>query len=173
MSDNLANLLILGAGQYSYVIEEIARLSGRFQDINCLDDVAPIDQRILGRIEDAEHMPREYSFAVAAIGNPQKRRALTHKLLQCRFRLPILIHPCSWVSCSATLSPGCVVEAHAVINANAFVGMGSFICAGAVVNHNTVIGDFCQIDCNSTVPARSRVQDETKVNCGMVFVSEK
>lgn len=159
------SLLILGAGQYGCVVREIAQAMDCFQTIDYLDDQNPI---AIGKLADYQQFAEKYTCAVVAIGNPQVRLGYLEKLKD-HYNLPNLIHPKSYVSPSAQLSSGCVVEPMAVIQANTSVGVGCLICAGAVVNHNSVLGAGCQIDCNSTVPARSVVQSLTKVKPGEVF----
>ena len=159
------SLLILGAGQYGCVVKEIAQAMNCFQSIDYLDDQNPI---AIGKLADYTYFAEKYTCAVVAIGNPQMRLAYLEKL-KGHYRLPNLIHPHSYISTSAQLGCGCVVEPMAVVHANTKVGTGCLICAGAVVNHNSELGDGCQIDCNSTVPARSVVQNHTKVGAGTVF----
>jgi len=169
VSNTTNNLLILGAGQYSFVIEDIAHLGGNFSQIHCLDDKVTRSQRVVGCFNELAKFREEHLFAIVAIGNPNVRRELTASLLRLGYKLPILVHPRAWISPTASVADGCILEANAIVNANAVVGLCSFICAGAVINHNACVGDFCQIDCNATVPARAVVPQETKVNCGEIY----
>ena len=169
MSSLAGNLLILGAGQYSYILEDIARLSDLYRMVCFIDDAAPRDDRVIGRTADLERLRGDFACAAIAIGNPMVRRALSERLRQLSYSLPVLRHPTAWTSPSAQLAPGCVLEAHTTINANAAIGQCTFICAGAVVNHNAIVGDFCQIDCNATVAARAQVPADLKVGSGIVF----
>ena len=169
MDGHLDNILILGAGQYSYVVEDIVRLTGLYEEIGVLDDCSPVGGRVAGTFADAERLRGTFSCAAIAIGNTTVRSALAAYLLQLGYSLPVLRHPTAWASPSAQLAPGCVLEAHTTINANAVLGQCTFICAGAVVNHNAKVGAFCQIDCNAVVNARDVVPDKTKVPAGTVF----
>lgn len=158
------SLLILGAGQYGCLVKEIAEETGDYYQIDFLDDNNPV---AIGTLEDFTQFAGEYTCAVVAIGNPRVRMEYLEKLQGC-YKIPILCHPRSWVSPSARIGAGCVIEPMAVIQANAIVGAGCLICAGAVVNHNSELGEGCHIDCNSTVAARAKVSPHTKVCFGEV-----
>ena len=162
-------LLIIGAGQYAQVVRDIAISLECYAEIAFVDDHAPLVGEVIGRTADLEALHGRFAHAIVAIGNPALRRELTERLLALGYKVPVLIHPRGWVSPTATVAPGCVIEASAVVNAHASLGTATLVCAGAVVNHNAVVGAYCQIDCNATVPARSNVPENTKLPAGTVF----
>lgn len=165
---NRSGLLILGAGQYGIVAMETAQAMGCFSRIAFLDDSSPI---ALGKLESYQAFLQEYESAFVAIGNPEMRLAWLEKLGEAGYELPVLIHPRSYVSTSATLEKGTIVEPMAVVQAGAVVEEGGLLCAGCVVNHNSVVKRGCQIDCNAVVPARAVVPEKTKIPCGTVAES--
>lgn len=160
------NLLILGAGQYGFVVEDTANAMGCFDRIAFLDDASP---RAIGKMADLAAFRQEFSQAFVAMGRPDLRLEYLQRLRDAGYTPATLIHPTAVVSPLARIGPGSIVEALAVVNANAEVGEGCLICAGAVVNHNACVGSCCQIDCNATVPARSQVPAGTKIPCGSVW----
>ena len=162
-------LLIVGAGQYAQVVRDIAISLECYAEIAFVDDRVPLEGDIIGRTADLEALHGRFAHAIVAIGNPALRRELTERLLDLGYEVPVLVHPRGWVSPTATVAPGCVVEASSVINAYVALGTATLVCAGAVVNHNAVVGPYCQIDCNATVPARGNVPENTKLSAGTVF----
>lgn len=162
------SLLILGAGQYGCLVKEIAEATGDYYQIDFLDDNNPV---AIGKLADYERFAEEYTCAAVAIGNPRLRMEYLEKLKD-SYKLPILLHPRSWVSLSARIGMGCIIEPMAVIQANVTVGAGCLICAGAVVNHNSELGDGCHIDCNSTVAARAKVSPYTKLCSGEIVLPD-
>ena len=120
---NGKKLLILGAGQYGQLVRETALAIGSFAKVAFLDDGNPV---ALGKLEAYSNFVREYSCAFVAIGNPTVRRFWLDRLEQAGFELPVLVHPKAWVSPSAQLAPGVIVEPMAVANAGAKVGRGPF-----------------------------------------------
>ena len=160
------NLLILGAGQYGQVVRETAEATGQFFRIGFLDDSNPA---ALGKMAEYVSFLREYPCAVVAMGNPALRRQWLEKLEQAGFELPVLIHPRAYVSPSAVLGAGTVVEPLAAVNTEAIVDKGGLLCAGCVVNHNAHVMTCCQIDCNAVVASNAVVPEGTKVCSGTVF----
>ena len=160
------NLLILGAGQYGCVVRETAEDMGCFAKIAFLDDNSPL---AIGKLADYEHFTKEYNCAFVAMGNPQLRMLWLEKLERAGYALPVLIHPKAYVSPSARLGKGTIVEAMAVVNSEAVVEMGGLMCAGCVVNHNAHVMAACQIDCNAVVASNAIVPEGSKLCCGTVF----
>lgn len=160
-----SGLLILGAGQYGVVAMETAQAMECFSKIAFLDDSNPI---AIGKLEIFGEFLKEYRSAFVAIGNPEVRLAWIEKLEQAGYELPVLIHPRAYVSPSAELGKGTIVEPMAAVQAGAVVEEGGLLCAGCVVNHNSIVKRGCQIDCNAVVPARMTVPEKTKIPCGTV-----
>ena len=160
------NLLILGAGQYGQVVQETAQAMGCFEKIGFLDDSSPI---ALGKLADYQSFAREYGCAFVAMGNPALRIQWLDKLEQAGYELPVLIHPKAYVSPSAQLGKGCIVEPMSVVHTGCILGKGCLICAGAVVNHASLCGDCVQIDCNATVAGNTVVPSGIKVPSGTVY----
>jgi len=165
----MKKLLILGAGQYGRVVQETATAMGCFERIAFLDDRSPL---AIGKLAQYRDLAEQFDCAFVAMGNPQLRMKWLDDLKQAGFLLPILIHPQAFVSPSAILGEGTIVEAMAVVNTEAVVEMGGLICAGAIVNHNAHIMPGCQIDCNAVVASNAVVPEGTKVPSGSVFERE-
>lgn len=151
-------LLILGAGEYGQLVKEIAR--NKYPVIVFLDDDSPV---AIGKMSDLEKYKGEYD-AIVAIGNPEKRKELFEKLECLGFDIPTIVSDKAYVSPSAEIELGCVIESMAVINTGAKIKRGTFINAGAVVNHNATVNEFCQIDCNAVVGADAEVPAEMHLN---------
>ena len=155
-----SNLLILGAGQYGQVAKEIAESMGCFEKIDFLDDHSEI---AIDKLGNYEMYSQEYSYAIVAIGNADIRLEYIRKLEEALFKIAILVSPRAYVSPSAQLMKGTIVEPMAVVNANAVVEIGERAfyqcenlngsCAGAIVNHNVTVGDGCLLQCGSIVAA--------------------
>lgn len=164
------NLLILGAGQYGFVAKEVAEAMGCFQKIDFLDDNNPI---AIGKINDYEIFRKKYEAAIVAIGNSQIRLALLDNLKKCSYHIPTLIHPKSYVSPSAKIGEGCIVEPFAGIHTEVVIDLGCLLSMNCVVNHNAVIEKGCHVDCGAIIPARAVVKMNTKVFSGTVFEETK
>lgn len=159
------NLLILGAGQYSFVARETAEAMGRFGKIDCLDDNNP---SAIGKLSDYLKLFGEYTQAFVAMGNPTLRLQWLEKLKTAGYGLPVLVSPKAYVSPSAQVMGGCIVEPMAAVQANSVIKTGCLVCAGSIVNHNAVVEPGCQIDCGAVIMSNAFVSAGTKVPCGMV-----
>ena len=159
------HLLILGAGQYSFVARETAEAMGCFGKIHCLDDNNP---SAIGKLSDYLKLFGEYTHAFVAMGNPVLRLEWLGKLEAAGYGLPVLISPKAYVAPSAQVMGGSIIEPMAVVHSNALVKTGCLICAGSIVNHNAVVESGCQIDCGAIVMSNATVPAGTKVPCGAV-----
>lgn len=167
MGNNNNNLLIIGAGQYGMVTKEVAKSMGRFGKIDFLDDNNYI---ALGKIEDYTRFINKYRYAIVAIGNPDLRDAWLNKLVDAGYEIPVLIHKKAYVSPSAEIGKGSVIEPMAVVHTDVIVGIGCFISAGAILNHNCILGNLVHINCGSIVNARVYVKKFTRTECGTVLI---
>ena len=160
------NLLILGAGQYGAVAKETAQAMDCFGRIDFLDDANPI---ALGTLSCCKTLRGSYDCAFVAIGDAEVRMYWLTELVQAGYEPAVLIHPRAWVSPSARLMAGIIVEPMAVVHANAVVESGTLLCAGGVVNHNAHVLSGCKIDCNAVVAPRTVVPEKTHVPSSTCF----
>ena len=156
--ERMKKLLIVGAGEYGQLVRELAFDCG-YQKVEFLDDNSSL---AVGKVNDYTLFKDEYSEFIVAIGNPASRRNAVSKLEK-DFKLVSLIHPRAYISYTAEIGSGSIVEACSAINTGAVLGKCSFVNAGAIVNHNSSVGEYSQIDCNAVVAARAEVPPETKV----------
>lgn len=166
MIENMTNLLILGAGQYGMVAKEIAESMGTFSDIAFLDDNNPI---AIGKLNEYAYFINEYDSAVIALGDAKMRLELLTELENCGFEIPVLMHKNAYVSPSAIIGKGSIIEPMAVIHTDVKIGAGCIISAGTIVNHNAVVSDGCHLNCGTIVGARANVNVMTKSDYGQII----
>lgn len=173
----IQNLLIVGAGIYGLVAKEIAESMGCFLRIDFVDDGAketPDGTSVIGTTKDLPELSKRYTNVIVAIGNPVVRQKLIHIIEEeTLLRLVTLVSPRAYVSPSAQIGKGCIIEPMAVVHTGAALGKGCLICAGAVVNHAAMCGDCVQVDCNATVDGNTVVPGGIKVASGTVYEKKK
>lgn len=159
------NLLIIGAGHYGMIVKEIAETLG-YDKIDFLDDNS---EKAVGRINEMAQFTNEYRNAVVAIGNAGIRLKLIAELEKAGCDIPILVHEKAYISKSAVIGKGSIIEPMAVVHTEARIGTGCLISAGAVINHNSIIDDGCHIDCGTVVGARAVVRSKTNTKYGEII----
>ena len=160
------NLLIIGAGQYGAMIKESARALNVYDKIDFLDDRS---EKAIGKISDYIKFTDKYQCAIVAIGDGWKRVEISDKLKAAGYRIVSFISRRAYVSQSAKIAEGCVIEPMSVVSTAVEIGRCVIVSSGAVVNHNSSVADGCHINCNATVRSNSEVPPMTKVDYGEIF----
>ena len=167
------NLLIVGASTYGVVASEIAADMGCFEKIDFVDDerkTTPNGIGVVATTRDIDELAIEYSNIIVAIGNPDVRLSLLKKIKEkTPYRIVSLVSPKAYVSPSAKIMSGCIIEPMAVVHTGCVICPGCIISAGAVVNHATMCCDGVHVDCNATIEGYCLVPAGTKICSGEVY----
>ena len=159
----MSSLLILGGGQYGRLTAEIA--AEQYDRICFLDDGLPKSETVLGKIADWKTFAPAFDAVIVAIGNAETRKRYAEMLPN----LVSLISSRAYISPSAVIGVGCIIEPFATVSAGVILGRGCIVSSGAVLNHDSTVGDYCHINCNATVAARSTVESGVKISYGQVW----
>lgn len=154
----MKSLLVIGAGGHGRVVKEIAQDIG-YEKIDFLDDNNP---NAIGKIKDLAGF-KEYHEAIVSIGNNKLRKELLDMLEQLKYCIPVLIHPTAYISRSAFIDVGTVIEPKVVVNANTKIGKGSIISVGAIIDHDATLGKCVHINAGAIVKAGGQVKDLEKL----------
>lgn len=167
------NLLIIGAGPYGEVASEIAVDMGCFEKIDFLDDerkVTPNGIDVVGTTQVCSELATQYSNIIVAIEEPEVRLSWLHKIKEeMPYCIISLVSPKAYVSPSAQIMCGCIIEPMAVVHTGCVIGTGCIISAGAVVKHATKCCDAVHVDCNATVEEYCVVPAGSKICIGEVY----
>lgn len=151
------------------VAKEIAASTKLFEKNAFLDDNNPV---AIGKLSDYKDFAEEYDCAIVAIGNAEIRLRLIDELESTGCEVVTLIHDKAYVSPSAKIGKGSIIEPMAVIQTDVKVGTGCIISAGAILNHNSVIEAGCHIDCGTIIGARALVKAKTKTPYGATITEQ-
>lgn len=162
----MRKLLIIGAGGHGQVVAEVAENCG-YSDIAFVDDYS---DKAICKIADVAKLKDVYKNAFVGIGNNKFREKLIECLKAKGFRIPVLIHPSAYISRTAVIFEGTVVEPKAIVNANSKIGEGSIISVGAIVDHSVEIGKFCHVNSGAIVKAGAKLDDYVKLEAGEVVL---
>lgn len=163
----MTRLILIGAGGHGKVVADTAQATG-FRDIVFITgDSSGRRQNgqwpIVGSAEDFQ--PSEMPCFLA-VGDNSTRAALWR-----RYNLvdsPVLSHPASVVSPSATLGPGTLTVAGSIINADARVGRGGILNTGCSVDHDCALGNFVHISPGARLAGGVTVGDRSWIGIGAV-----
>jgi UDP-3-O-[3-hydroxymyristoyl] glucosamine N-acyltransferase len=160
----MSSLLIIGAGSFSPEVEELASLVG-YNDIAFLDDnpTAAYCSPVIGTTADIEKFRSQYDTAIVALGNNNTRIKYHEELKRCGYTIPVLIHPTAYVSPTATISPGCIIRAKAVVSRDVKIGEATILNVGALLDHHVEIGYGCHILMGAVVRNKAKVEPLTRV----------
>lgn len=166
----MKNLLIVGAGGHGKVVKEIADALEKFEKIEFLDDVNP---KAIGKIEEMGQFRNEFDCIFPAVGNNEFRRKIMENAKKMNYEVPVLVHPTAYVSPSATLGNGTIVEAMAVIHTKAVVEEGCIIAIGALIDHEALIEKYTYISCGTIVKANAKVGQLLTIPSGIIVTKEE
>ena len=164
-------LMILGAGQYGLVIEDIAIQTNRFTKICFLDDHAA-SPRVIGKCADYIRYIDDQTVFHVAFGNNESRADWCRALKEQGAKLINIVHPTAYISPTAVLGTGIAVLPMAIINSNVIVRDSVLINNGAIVDHDCVIGEYAHICVGAIVKANNYIPAKAKVEAGEVILNE-
>ena len=162
----MKSLLIIGAGGHGKVVAEVAEACG-YERIAFLDDNS---SEAVGKIGELNRFSADYEDAFVGIGNNELRGKLLAEAECAGYGIPVLVHNTAYVSKTAKIGKGTVVEPNAVVNAYSEIGEGCIISVGSVVDHNTVISRCCHINAGAIVKAGAALEPYTKLESGEVVM---
>lgn len=157
-------LLIVGAGSFSPEAEELARLLG-YDEIAFLDDrpEGAMSSPVIGGCDKIPALRDRFDTAIVALGNNAVRLRYHRQLLDCGYRVPVLVHPTAYISPDAVLGAGCIVRAKAVVSRFVRLGEATILNVGALVDHHVEIGEGCHILMGAVVRNMAKVPPLTRV----------
>lgn len=172
------NLLILCDSAYGTVAKEIVLSMGCFEKVDVLNQYFGVPETegeyheiSVGKLEDYEKFAGAYSYAVAAFEDSHTRLAWSDKLIEAGFAIISLISPKAYVSPSAQINQGCIIEPLAGVNSNASVGACCIIKMGALINHNSVVAEGCCCENYSIIKTGAYVEPHRLVEMQCIVES--
>ncbi|HZD48791.1 MAG TPA: acetyltransferase [Silvibacterium sp.] len=152
--------IVYGASGHGKVVADILHVCG--MDVEgFVDDSPKVSQlNILG---DGKWLAEQASLrpltVALGIGNNFDRRTVAERLISSNIPLLTAVHPTATIATSAKISPGVVIMAHAVVNADAFVGPGAIINTGAIVEHDCRVGSYAHLSPKAAIGGHVEVGD--------------
>lgn len=170
------NIVLIGRGGHSKVVEDIIRSKEEYNIVAYLDDRFSNFDSINGKyvgplsaINKVSSFFYDISFVIT-IGNNLIRKRVSQLLGLSNQDYATLIHSTAVVSPSAKIGHGTVVMASAVINADAQIGDHVIINTGAVVEHDNVVGDYAHLSPGAVLTGNVSIGEGSHVGAGGVII---
>lgn len=162
-------------------------LAGFLDDTHAPGEAVADGYRTLGSLDHAMATPGlrpgelELVFGIG-YADMRARRAALERVLAAGYALHTVVHPRACIEPGATLGPGCIVLAHAVIDqqvrtgaacfidigvrltAGTTVGCNNYFSSGTATGSRVVIGDDCFFGMDCTVTTEVRMGSRLFVN---------
>lgn len=159
------NLLILGMGQRGQVAKELAEQTEMFETVVLLDDLSDGVSN--------KNKITEYSFAFVAVADMTERLRLTGILEECGYTVVTLISSKSYISKTAKVGKGVMIEPFAVVNSGAVINDCCYIGANATIDCGSEVDKGSTICCGATVVDNTYVESKTEVKHGQICDGNK
>lgn len=152
---------IYGSGGSGREVKEMADMLGIWEDIVFIDDTVEA-----GMFKSIKRMPfaifcqtysREKAEVVIALGEPEHKITLFHKVKERGYPLANIIHPTSWISPTAIVGEGIIVKARVLISCDTIIGDNVGIEPFVSVGHDCILGENCQISSGVMIGGNSKV----------------
>ncbi len=163
----MKRLVIFGAGGYGQTVADLARQSGRYEQICFLDDQAT-GADVVGKCADFLRFVDVDTEMYPAFGNNAGRLQWLDRLQEQNIPIPTLIHATAYVSPTVQIDPGTMVLPHAVVNTGCHVERGCIVNCGAIVDHECVLKEGVHVCLGAIVKAENQIPACTKVEAGEV-----
>lgn len=106
---------------------------------------------------------------IIAIGEPDDRMRLYRRVKEKGYKCKTLIHPTAYVSPSAAIGEGTVIQHGVVVSSDAKVGDNCFFQSLALVGHDCAIGDHCVVSSHAAISGNVSIGDNTFIAPGVVI----
>lgn len=146
--------MIIGASGHAKVVIDAATSQQHFEVIGLLDEQKQIGEQhfgkpILGRQSNIAEIMKEHQVELAfvAIGDNAIRAKVVDQLEEAvpELRFAVIVHAKAIVAKQSEISPGTLVLAGAVVNANAHIGKHCIVNTLASVEHDVMMADYVSL----------------------------
>ncbi len=165
----MSSLIIFGAGGHGKVILETARVAG-WSVQGILDDRLMVK----GLMGVPVSLPDGFDYTKApitiAIGRNDIRKKIFLSLKGITQLAPVILHPFSGISPSASFGAGSVVLGGVVVNADSRVGQNCILNTSCSVDHDCIIGDHVHIGPGARLAGGVQIGTETLIGAGAVVL---
>ncbi|KAA1039303.1 acetyltransferase [Macrococcus equipercicus] len=167
------DIIIIGRGGFSYVVEEEMNQLNDYNVIGYMDssfkNSSIIDEKYHLSMFDTLTVPPDVHYFIA-IGNNSIRKKIIDELNINNERFISIVSVHAIVSPTVKLGYGSYIGAGVIVNANTTIGNHTIINTNATIEHDCNIGDFCLINTSSTLYSQTKIENDSVVKVGSTIV---
>ncbi|WP_394218330.1 acetyltransferase [Halobacillus trueperi] len=168
------DVLLIGDGGHSKVIQDIIQSEGKHRVIGLLDDKyerGSIRNNVfVGPVDSIFERLQENVGIILAIGNNGVRKKLVERLQIHPSQFVTVIHPSAIVSPSASIGRGTVVMPKVVVNANAVVNDHCILNTGSTVEHDCFVDRFAHLSPASTLTGQVYIEEGVNIGAAATVI---
>ena len=181
MNKELKEIYVIGAGGFGKVvldtIKEINRIKPSYLIAGFIDDDDSMKNKIVCGTEiigGLEYFRNEICqhkrvSAVISIANPKIKERIV-KYLGGMVEWETIIHPLAYVSESAEIGSGCVVQNFCSVNSEAVLGDHCSVVCNCLIGHDVVIGGFSSFMPLSGIGGNCKISTGVFVGIGAIVL---
>lgn len=158
---------IYGSGGAGCELREIAELQNVWKKLVFIDDTVKEDiYKGVVRVpfeRFSQTFGTKNAKIIIAQGEPEYKFTLYNKVKKKGYSLANLIHPNAYVSRSAKIGEGIVVQANACISCNVIISDNVHILPGAIIMHDCIIHKHCQISPGAVLGGGTEIGERTYI----------
>lgn len=126
--------------------------------------------RVMGGLEELCSSPQAYPLVIA-LGRPELRSKVYHRLKEAGHHFPTLIHNRAYVGDASRirLGEGVVIFPEAVLTADIVIGANTLIHVGCSLHHDFEAGKHCMIMPGSRFTGGAKLGDEVFIPPGTIL----
>lgn len=148
-------------------------VSGVLDDNPSAENLSRLEARnaqYLGDIDGYLSGPVPDSHFVVGIGNPRTRSAIHSRFLKAGMSPYSAVHRTVVMGEQATIRPGAVVCAGALISTNVHLGAAVHVNPGATVGHDSILEDFVSINPGAIISGEVSIGAASLIGAGAIVL---
>lgn len=169
---SVKNVIIIGFGGNSEdiidIIESINEVNKIYNFVGFLDDDISKDTRIIGTLNDAKKFSKECYF-IFSIGSERTylfRKDILDKLELKDSNFITIIHPNSYISTTASIENGSIINANVCVGSNVKIGKFNIILSNTTIGHESNVGDYSIICSGVNLAGGVTIKESSYIGMG-------